>query len=206
MECWQCGAPAQGLFCDACKVIQPPDPRLDHFARLGLTRAFAQDADAVGVAHRNLQRLVHPDRFAQRSDHERRLSMGHATALNDAARVVRDPLTRAEYLLALRGRSMNQEGEGRVRLDPAFLMEVIELREAVDELDGPDAHPERARMAREVAARYEAMMTDLGARLDMTDAQEDTDLDAMVQAAAQLRYLRRALDELQVDDGPGDWI
>ncbi|MCA9561323.1 MAG: Fe-S protein assembly co-chaperone HscB [Myxococcales bacterium] len=201
MNCWECGAPVAAMFCEGCEAIQPPDPRLDHFARLGVEHRFEQDPDALAAAHRTLQRKVHPDRFASAGDRPRRFSMAQATALNDAIRVLRDPLRRAEYMLHLRGRDVGAEGEGRVQLSPAFLMEIIELREAVDELNGPDAHTERGRMAREVAARFEGMLAELGRRLDAGD----DDLDAMAQLAAQLRYLRRVIDELQVDDGPGDW-
>lgn len=164
-----------------------------------------------------MQRTLHPDRFVAYGDRARMLSLQHATALNDAVRVVRDPLRRADYLLTLAGRDVTAE-EGSIKLDPMFLMEVIELREAIGELSGTDAHVERGRMERTIGARYEGMLNALGSGLDALDdrlsadaepADEDADaataqipvdreaeLDRLARQAAELRYLRRILDEL----------
>lgn len=195
VTCWQCGADAGGLNCGDCGTLQPPDPRLDHFARLGLAPRFEQDADAIAVSHRALQRQVHPDRFTQKSPRERRLSLEHATSLNDAVRALRDPRRRADYLLKLRGADLDAEGEGRVQVDPLFLMEMLELREAMAELEGPDAHTERGRLTRQVVARYESTLAGLGRGLD-----EGAPLGPLTQAAAELRYLRRVIDELETLD------
>ncbi len=195
MKCWQCGAATAELDCERCGVLQPPDPRLDHFARLGLEARFAQDVDDVVARHRSLQRKVHPDRFAHRGARERRLSLEHATALNDAVRTLRDPLRRADYVLKLRGIDIDAEGEDRVRIDPCFLMEVMELREATGELVGTDAHTERVRLKQKVVERYEAALGALGAGLD-----GDAPLSPLTQTAAQLRYLRRIIDELEALD------
>jgi molecular chaperone HscB len=195
MKCWQCGVHESDPICGACGIIQPPDPRLDHFERLGLTRRFAQDTGEVAASHRRLQRTVHPDRFASKGARERRLSLEHATALNDAVRTLRNPLLRADYLLLLRGVDVAAEGEDRVTLEPMFLMEILELREALDELTGPDAHPERAKLRHDIIARYEGSLAALGAGLDADEA-----LPALVQSAAQLRYLRRVIEELETLD------
>ncbi len=195
MTCWQCGADASGLNCDACGTIQPPDPRLDHFARLGLERRFEQDTGEIAANHRQRQRKVHPDRYTHKSPRERRLSLEHATALNDATRALRDPRNRADYLLKLRGVDLDAEGKGRIQISPLFLMEVLELREALAELEGPDAHTERARLTRSVVGRYESTLADLGRGLDADDP-----VEPLTQAAVQLRYLRRVIDELETLD------
>ncbi len=198
MKCWQCQEAAEGLVCGACGALLPPDPLADHFSLLGLERRFAQEPADIAKRHRALQRQVHPDRFAHHGPRERRLAMEHATNLNDAVRTLKDPRRRADYLLRLRGVDLDDEGEGRVQLDPEFLMEVIEVREAIAELDGPDGHTERARLARDVVARYEATLTALGEGLDAEPPAPTGDL---AQRAAQLRYLRRILDELErMDD------
>lgn len=198
MACWQCGADidAAELFCPTCDTLQPPDPETDHFTRLGLERRFEQDAEAITKAHRRLQRTLHPDRFVSRGDRVRMLSLQHATSLNDALRILRDPLLRAGYLLDLAGRDVKAEA-GNIKLDPAFLMEVFELREAIGELAGTDAHVERARLARDIAARYEARLAALGERLDAEGERTSAELDGLARQAAQLRYLRNILDDLQ---------
>lgn len=197
MTCAQCGAElaATDLFCPACEALQPPDPTVDHFERLGLERRFEQDTEQVTARHRALQRKLHPDRFASRGDRARAASLAHATALNDAVRIVRDPVSRADYLLSLLGRDINTV-EGTLRLDPVFLMEVFELREAIGELDGKDAHVERGRIERDIAGRYEEKLLALGQGLDDASDRGDAALDRLAQLAAQLRYLKNILREL----------
>lgn len=193
MQCWQCGEAAE-IFCGGCRALQPPDPTLDCFARLGLPARFEQDDAHIAKALRGLQRKLHPDRFAAKDARERRYSLEHATNLNDAVRAVRDPARRAAYLLKLRGRDIDAEGEDRLRMDPLFLMEIMELQEAIGELDGADAHTERARLSREVATRYEGLLREVGAAFDGEAA---IDLDTLAQRVSQLRYLRRVLDRLE---------
>jgi molecular chaperone HscB len=197
MNCWQCGADikAGDLFCASCETLQPPDPRRDHFARLRLEPRFELSVDDVTRAHRALQRQLHPDRFVSETDRVRRSSLEHATLLNDAVRVLRDPVRRGAYLLSLRGLDPDSE-DTKIRLDPLFLMEIIELREAVSELDGSDAHVERGRMEREVAARFESLVAQLAAGLDDPDAPPEP----LAQLVAQLKYLRRVLDELHAQE------
>lgn len=200
--CWRCGAETSALTCESCGSLQPPNPDLDHFERLGVERRYAIDRDAVVAAHRTLQRRLHPDRFVGKSAQERRLSMEHAAALNDALRTLSDPVERAEYMLAGLGVDLQAEGEGRVRLAPAFLMEVMEIREALGELDGTDAHVERAQVGRDVAARFEATVSALGEALDADAPPDDGALEALAQRAAQLRYLRRILEEVETAGEP----
>src|SRR5687767_12186297 len=102
-SCWSCGQdPGPDAFCAACGKVQPARGE-DPFATLGLPRSFAVDADALERRYRALQRKLHPDRFALKPAAERRASLERATAVNEAYRVVKDPVRRAEALLALAG-------------------------------------------------------------------------------------------------------
>ena len=53
-------------------------------------------------------------------------------ALNDAYRVLRDPVGRVEYLLEIEG--ARKEGEQKQQAPPELLEEVFELNESLDEL------------------------------------------------------------------------
>jgi molecular chaperone HscB len=52
--------------------------------------------------------------------------------LNDAYRVLRDPVARVEYLLGIEG--ARKEGEHKQQAPPELLEEVFELNESLDEL------------------------------------------------------------------------
>ena len=135
VSCWSCGAevPLDALFCPACESLQPPRPGRDYFRILEVPRSFRQDPATLEAAFKRLSRKLHPDRFATASARERRLSLEHATALNDAWRTLKVPVKRAEYLLGLWGRPIGEEASRSAGLPMEFLEEVMELREAVAE-------------------------------------------------------------------------
>lgn len=103
----------------------------DFFEVFGLRRGFAVDAGDLAARYRELQRSIHPDRFSQASDSERRLSLQLTAHLNEAFQTLKDPLKRARYLLHLRGIDTGEETD--TVMDPAFLAEQMELREALEE-------------------------------------------------------------------------
>ena len=84
--------------------------------------------------YRELQRSMHPDRFASAGEAERRLAMQQATSINEGYQILKDPLKRGRYLLELSG--YNLRDEPHTTRDTAFLMEQMELREALGEVRG----------------------------------------------------------------------
>lgn len=134
--CWSCRGvvPTGEGFCPSCRIIQPPDPRLDHFAGFNLAPGFAIDLAALDQGYREQQQRFHPDLFATRGATERRYSMEHVTRLNEGYRILKDPLLRGEYLLKMAG-FRSQTPENHTPADPSFLMEVMELRESLEEVD-----------------------------------------------------------------------
>src|SRR5260370_4246363 len=75
---------------------------------------------------------LHPDNFINASEEERDLSLQRSSELNDAYRVLRDPVARVEYLLGIEG--ARKEGEHKQQAPPELLEEVFELNESLDEL------------------------------------------------------------------------
>jgi molecular chaperone HscB len=103
-----------------------------HFELFELPVSFDIDLQDLSQRYRELQRVVHPDKFVNASDHERRLSVEKAAAINEAYQVLKLPQRRARYMLELQSVSFDDEKD--IAVDPAFLMEQIELREALGEL------------------------------------------------------------------------
>jgi len=103
----------------------------NHFELFGLPVAFNLDAIALADRYHRLRQSVHPDRFTRASEREKRLSLQASTLVNEAYQTLRDPVARARYLLSLR---TGRPGDDReTTQDMAFLMEQIELREALTE-------------------------------------------------------------------------
>ena len=76
---------------------------------------------------------VHPDRFASASAPEKRVAMQWSTRLNEAYRVLRDPLQRARYLCELAGQDVS-EGASRT-MNVTFLGQQMAWREQLEALE-----------------------------------------------------------------------
>ncbi len=108
----------------------------NYFELFGLPVSFELDTFNLTERYRDLQRSVHPDRFVNATDRERRLSMQQASLVNEAHRALKDPLQRARYMLSLQGVDINDESN--TVMDGMFLMEQMELREELDAITGKD--------------------------------------------------------------------
>lgn len=106
---------------------------MDYFTLFGLPVGYHLDIQALATRFQDLQRQYHPDRFARGTPAEQLAAVQHSATINQAWQTLRNPLTRAEYLLSLHGYDLASE-QHTVR-DTAFLMEQLELREALDEIE-----------------------------------------------------------------------
>ena len=102
----------------------------NYFELLGLPVGYPVDSERLVERYRELQQVIHPDRFANATDQERLLSMQGASRVNEAFETLKDPILRARYLLLLKGIDMDARQESTK--DVAFLMEQLELREQLE--------------------------------------------------------------------------
>lgn len=103
----------------------------DFFSLLGLPISFGLELDRLDAARQQLQAVVHPDRFASATESQRRVALQWSTRLNEAFNTLKDPVSRAAYLLELKGQP--SASEGRSSLPLAFLEEQMALRESLEE-------------------------------------------------------------------------
>ena len=102
----------------------------NHFQIFGVPAQFELDVSALEERYRELQREVHPDRFAAASHAERRVSMQLATRVNEAYQTLKSPLRRAEYLLQLNG--VDPGFETNTAMPAEFLAGQMERREELE--------------------------------------------------------------------------
>jgi molecular chaperone HscB len=163
---------------------------VDPFETLGIAPSFDVDLPSVEKQYRELARVLHPDRHLGGSASERRMNLGKAVEVNEAWRLVRDPIRRAEALLRRQGIAV-QEGK-EPKADPEFLMEMMEQREALSEAraSGNPAAVER------LASAIRKRENDVTARIAAAFASANGALDKVVPLLGELRYYRRFLDEV----------
>ena len=106
----------------------------DHFELFGLARGFEVDPQDLELRWKERAAAVHPDRFASASDAEKRVAMQWSAAINEAYRVLRDPLKRAQYLCELAGHPT--ENQSNTAMDIAFLGQQMQWRETLEQIQG----------------------------------------------------------------------
>jgi len=114
---------------------------MNYFQLFDLPEQFELDLTELGSRYLALQKRFHPDNFAAGSERDRLLSVQQTANINDAYHSLKQPLLRAEHLLALRGLKISNEQ--RSFTEPAFLMQQMELREQLADVR-EQADPEQA--------------------------------------------------------------
>jgi molecular chaperone HscB len=170
----------------------------DPFETLGFEPAFDLDPALLERRHLELSRALHPDRYAGRPASERREALGRAIAVNQAFRLLRDPIGRAEALLEKHGREPSESNVPPA--DPMLLMDVLERREALSEARRARDLETVRELARTIADRQRASVSALSAAF----GKEPPDLPGAETALGELRYHRRFLDEVgSIEDEMG---
>jgi molecular chaperone HscB len=198
LVCWNCQERALGThFCPGCgKLLQLPQG-VDYFGLLEMPRKLWIEMDGLEKKFLQLSWKLHPDNFVNAAERERELSLEKSSQLNDAYRVLRDPVSRVEYLLGIEG--MRKEGEHKQQAPPELLEEVFELNESLDELreaksSGGDLAALKSRL--EAAQKnFQEKLGEVDGQLQSTAKEWDAGADAGVDEAARKKIMSR-LNEL----------
>eukprot|EP00899_Mesostigma_viride_P022838 jgi/Mesvir1/3739/Mv15015-RA.1 len=185
-----------------CGSILPPNKCKGYYELFKLEPSFDINSQQLYEQYKSFQKQTHPDGFSRMSEGDQLLAQQQSSFINEAYTALRNPLRRAEYLLKCRGKPLPSEGEA-VQVDPALLMEVMELREAVEEASS-DGELQGLRDQAAVEESLEALSSAF-ARNDLVAAQR---------AAVRLRYMAKVEEEISaregmmtaaVDEKPGWW-
>lgn len=167
----------------------------NYFELFGLDVAFDIDAQRLGNQRRSLQQSLHPDNFVGGSDAEKRFSMQAASLVNEAYKVLSEPLHRATYLLKLKDIDLDVETD--TRMAPEFLMAQMEFREELETISSavdPYAKVDSVRAElRDQVRLVSQTFSDAFSRESLDDARE---------AARQWQFLHkleRELDDIEAD-------
>lgn len=169
----------------------------DFFALFGLQPTFELDPKQLDAKYRELSQQWHPDKFAGASAKERVQALELTARINDGYKLLRDAASRAAYLLKLLGLDLDDEGERTHQMEPAFLMEILELREQLDGLRQRNDVEGALKMGAQMAERERQTHAVL-ARLfaEQQRAPEAARLKKLGDQVAALRYFRRFQDEV----------
>lgn len=161
------------------------------FELFGLPALFNIDATRLDQAYRQMQAEVHPDRFASATDQERLQSLQWATLANEAYQTLKNPVSRARYLLLLNG--IDTQEESNTAMPAAFLMRQMEWREAIE--DARDSADTNAldTLSRELRQEAKRLQEDLSSALD-----DRKDYAGTCETVRKLRFLDKVQAEIDL--------
>ena len=99
------------------------------FDTFNLPVLFNIDIDMLNHQYRTLQKTIHPDRFVNATDAEKKQSLQKSTQINDAYQVLKDPIKRASHIISLH--QVLKENT----LPPDFLMQQMEWEEEFETIN-----------------------------------------------------------------------
>jgi molecular chaperone HscB len=179
---------------------QPPLKISSNFYDVfSLPQGWVVDLSELDTRFRKLQQQFHPDRYASNSEIEKRRAVQMASMINQAYETLKNPLSRAQYLLQLLDFDVAQESH--ITSDAQFLMDQMLLREALSDLKS-DPKPKQAleSLAIDAEQKYLHLQQQFAQQFDASDYTAAFDTVAKMQFAdkfaADIDQLKDELEEL----------
>src|SRR5213595_1018351 len=169
----------------------------DYFTLFGLPARYRFDPDRLDLAYHALQREIHPDRYAAAGETERRLALQSSARVNEAYRALKDPVSRAQYLLSLNGIDALSETDTQLPLE--FLERQLERRETAAEAAGNKDSQMIASIAEDVRHEADDLVDTLIHALDDERAYSEARM-----RVRELKFLSKLAGDLDAMQGSLD--
>jgi molecular chaperone HscB len=169
----------------------------DYYELLGIPRGLNLSFEDLQNRYYKLSRELHPDRFMNKPPREREQAENAYSAVNDAYRTFKDPIKRAQYLLALEGFDVGEQGSKDV--PPELLEEVFELNMALEEMRSGDdsVRPQLEQAEKNFVGMLEETDEKLQALYEQYDAAHSRDTLTQVRNALNRRkYIQNLVSEI----------
>ena len=193
--CWNCDRPSnEEHFCPGCGKLQFQRQAADYFSFFSLPRKLNLDSIELENIFYTLSRKLHPDNYYQATEREKQASLDKTAILNDAYRVLKEPVSRAQYLLKLEGEKTE---ENQKNAPPEILEEVFELNEWLAELKAANStsakkrgHLEKTRGRLEkLKLKFESQVNNFRQELQSLSESWDRSIDAGFTAKGKCQLL-----------------
>lgn len=196
-RCNQCGRDRRQLFvCEICHTLFPEHAHgVDHFTMLQLPRTYDLDGAQIEKAFFEQSRKVHPDAVGSRNPTQLPDALTLSSRVNEAYRVISDPVTRADYLLEVSGGPSCRQDKS---VSQELLMEVLELRETIEQADASPGHGTLPDELVAVRDRANQLRSDTVSQIDtlarlLPDDMDDGDRNRLRQLLNAVSYLDNIL-------------
>lgn len=169
---------------------------MNYFELFNLEVSFNVDLSELATSYQKLQQLTHPDKFATASDRDRLLSVQKNAQVNDGYQTLKSPLPRAEYMLHLKG--IDLQHEQTTLQDNAFLMQQMEWREQLEEIEGGQgAEQKLAQLDDEIKDIINTELKQLEQALALNSEQTNQAASSIIR---KLKFMYKLREEIERKD------
>ena len=160
------------------------------FALFDLPVAFQVDSALLNERYLALQKSLHPDNFSAASAQEQRLAMQKSAEINDALRILKDPIARADSIIAL-NTGEQENPEEKSNKDIGFLMQQMEWRETLENIENRQDTDELTAFAQEINQIRHAILSELSTAL----GEQQWDIARAI--TDKLRFIKKLQAEIE---------
>ncbi|HHE3654010.1 TPA: Fe-S protein assembly co-chaperone HscB [Pasteurella multocida] len=151
---------------------------------------FHVDQATLSARYLALQKSLHPDNFSRHSAQEQRLAMQRSAEVNDALQILKDPILRAETIIAIyTGEQQNIE-ENSTR-DMAFLMQQMQWREQLENIEAQQDSDQLVAFSADIEQTQQALLSELADALSSQQWQQAKVIND------KLRFIKKLLLEVE---------
>lgn len=162
----------------------------NYFELFGFAEDFSIDQEQLAEKYRSFQSELHPDRFANASDQERRISVQTTAYVNEAYTTLKSDLKRSHYLLKLSDVEFNADTE--TSSDGEFLVQTMELHEQVEEASGAESPLEALdNLSKQLKQQQQQLISQFSTQF------KDGELGAAKETALKLQFYERLTKQVR---------
>lgn len=162
----------------------------NYFELFGFAEKFLIDQEQLAEKYRSFQSAWHPDKFANASDQERRISVQTTAFINEAYETLRSDLKRSHYLLKLSDVEFNADTE--TSSDAEFLMQTMELHEQVEDAsNAQNPLNDLDKLSKELKVQQQMLIS------VFTTQFEKGELNMAKEAALKLQFYERLTNQVR---------
>lgn len=160
------------------------------FALFNLPVTFQVDSALLNERYLALQKSLHPDNFSAASAQEQRLAMQKSAEINDALRILKDPIARADSIIAL-NTGEQENPEEKSNKDIGFLMQQMEWRETLENIENRKDTDELTTFTKEINQIRHAILSELSTALG------ERQWDIARAMTDKLRFIKKLQTEIE---------
>jgi Fe-S protein assembly co-chaperone hscB len=160
------------------------------FALFNLPVIFQVDSALLNERYLAWQKSLHPDNFSAASAQEQRLAMQKSAEINDALRILKDPIARADSIIAL-NTGERENLEEKSNKDIGFLMQQMEWRETLENIENRKDTNELTAFTKEIDQIRHAILSELSTAL----AEQQWDIARAI--TDKLRFIKKLQAEIE---------